>query len=279
MPRFVESHSAPTSAIEQLPRWRAGVCPDVKGLQPEFNEFVARRIVSAAQTIGAVTTAAGQKCTVNIEVVFTSTPQALVDHIQRHYSWLLGSARRPGDTQFSRAVQSWYTTATRAIEPRQEPIRGVNGPPPKDAPIFTGAAEFAATVTATPGVIPDPPYGAGAPSGRAGSLLTVGLRSELFHVLVIVDAQKVQGVALQSVADYVSLVALTRISALDTCNELPSILDLLSKSCSERPRPLALTPADTAFLKALYSSELDQKLNIEQGEVRQRMITILRKTP
>lgn len=39
----------------------------------------------------------------------------------------------------------------------------------------------------------------------------------------------------------------------------------------------SITAADTAFLQALYSSDLERKLNIEQGEIRDRMVAVLEK--
>jgi hypothetical protein len=274
VPRFVESHSVPTGAVEQIARWHARVCPSATGLKQPFNDIVARRITAAAQSIGAATAAAGQKCAVNIEVVFTSTPQALVDNIDHQHPYLLGSGRRPQDTVVRRAVQSWYITGTRALVPMQRPAAGFNGPIQEGSTPDTPPG-----VAGNPGVVPDAPYGGAVPSGVAGSRVGANLRSELLHVMVVVDAQKLLTIPLESVADYIAMVSLTRITEPDTCNELPSILDLLSESCSRRPRPTALTPADSAFLRALYATELDKKLNIEAGEVRDRMMTILLSKP
>jgi hypothetical protein len=113
----------------------------------------------------------------------------------------------------------------------------------------------------------------------AGSHLGHGLTSELLHSLVIVDARKLEGLPLGAMADYVTMVALTRMTVLNTCNELPSVIDLLSEGCSERPRPAGLTPADSAFLKALYASDLDKNLNIEQGELHDRMMALFSNPP
>jgi hypothetical protein len=276
VPRFVESHSVATLAIGQIPRWRGPVCPSATGLRPEFNDLVARRIVSTAQSIGALT-AAGQKCAVNIEVVFTSTPQELLDKIDQQYPWLLGSARRSGDTHITRAVQSWYGTGTRQEAPPDRPVVGFNRPNPKMAQGST-PVEFAPSA-ASAGLATDAPYGGVAPSGQAESYLTARLRSELVHVLVIVDSSKLLKLSLEQVSDYIAMISLTRITTLDTCNQLPSILDLLAESCSSRPPPTGLTPADAAFLKALYSTELDKTLNVEEGEVRDRMMAILLDNP
>ena len=125
----------------------------------------------------------------------------------------------------------------------------------------------------------DPNYGSGdQPAGLTGSYFTKGLTSELRHVLIIVDRGKVASLSVRAIADYVAMLSLTHMGSLDTCSELPSIIDLLSSGCGERGKPTSLTDADTAYLKALYSSNRETNLNLEQGEMRDRMIkTILGK--
>jgi hypothetical protein len=94
-------------------------------------------------------------------------------------------------------------------------------------------------------------------------------------VLVIIDTSKIATDSLSSISDYISMLALTRMDFLDGCSELPSIIDLLSSGCRKRAKPLALTETDTAYLKALYSADLEENLNLEQGDMRDRMVTTI----
>jgi hypothetical protein len=94
-------------------------------------------------------------------------------------------------------------------------------------------------------------------------------------VLVIVDTSKIAADSLSSISDYISMLALTRMDFLDGCSELPSIIDLLSSGCGKRAKPLALTETDTAYLKALYSADLEKNLNLEQGDMRDRMVATI----
>jgi hypothetical protein len=282
VPHFVEAHTAPTRAIGQIARWQGRgfgrICPSVTGLQQSFGELMEARIQAVGQSIGAPMPAPGQKCAVNIEVVVTSTPQALLDDVAKRYPWELGSNRRAHDTQITRLVQSWYTTGSRQLSETQLPIRGSTRPQVADpmqnqAAVPQGdAPEYAPGVPGEPGLVPDAPYGGAVPMGVAGSRLGIGLRSELVHVLVIVDAQKLLTVPMPALADYIAMVTLTQAPLTDVCNELPSILDLLSAKCGDRPRPTGLTSPDVAFLKALYAASLDKNLNIEQGDVNYRMV-------
>src|SRR5215469_12699063 len=53
VPRFVESHGTPSERIGQVGRWYDGVCPETTGLQPLYNEFISRRVVEVARSVGA----------------------------------------------------------------------------------------------------------------------------------------------------------------------------------------------------------------------------------
>jgi hypothetical protein len=122
----------------------------------------------------------------------------------------------------------------------------------------------------------DPAYGGGyAGFGNAASYFTKGFTSEFLQVLVVVDTRKIATDSLSSISDYISMLALTRTESLDGCSELPSIIDLLSSGCGRRAKPLALTATDTAYLKALYSADLEKNLNLEQGDMRDRMVTTI----
>ena len=271
--QFVKMHAAASPVIHQIGRWQADVCPKVTGLNPRAGEFVTRRVTEVAQNVGAPTRGVGRRCAVNVEIVFTPDPQQLLNHIAKAYPALLGSSRSAGDTIFRHAIQSWYLTGTREME-GWNPMVGGEGKlmgiqEDIDASTPPGVDRGA-------GLRVDPSDGQGfAGFGLAGSYVTKGLTSELVHVLVIVDTRNVAGDSLRSISDYIAMLALTRMGSLDGCSALPSIIDLLSSGCGEREKPQALTDADTAYLKALYSSDLEMNLNIEQGDMRDRMVTAI----
>jgi hypothetical protein len=268
---FVESHSAPGTRINQLGRWHQNVCPQVTGLQPAFSSLVIREILNVARGIGAPTRAEGKPCNVNVEIIFTPDPQSLLTHIAKAYRPLLGfypSAQVAQMTTFTRPVQAWYQTGTRSMD-YQPPVIGLSkGPPPSDtqfnpaadSPFLTGV-QLDSDVTAM-GM---------QPSGVAGSRIAKGLRSEFAHVLIIADSARVARYSLRSIADYAAMLSLTRMAQLDECAPLPSITDLLAPSCATSA-PEALTAADRAYLKALYAANLEQTLNLERGDVHERMM-------
>jgi hypothetical protein len=254
--KFVESHAAVDPAIHQMSRWKNGLCPRVTGLTPEADAFVKGRVEDVARSVGAQRGGVDPKCEVNVEIFFTTEPQKLLDHLAQAAPLLLGLTRAAGDTAFNRAIQAWYlmgTTSTAGFQPSGDGA---------DATLSTSLSDAVGNQ----------------PAGITGSYFTKGLTSELRHVLIIVDRGKVASLSVRAIADYVATLSLTHMGSLDTCNELPSIIDVLSSGCGERGKPTSLTDADTAYLKALYLSNRETNLNLEQGEMRDQMTkTILGK--
>jgi hypothetical protein len=272
--QFVQSHAEPSTMIGQVGRWQQNVCPAVSGLQDSGDKFVTREITNVARSVGAPTPAVGKKCDVNIEVIFTPEPQGLLNRVADKYRPMLGYYRVSEVKQittFSHPVQAWYETGTRALD-SQAPINcffqcSKNGQAPPDA---ANAAGSALSFVPHLEIDSDQSSGMGAGlglgvSGNSGSRLTKGLRSEFMHVLIIADSKAVGKYTLQSISDYVALLALTHVASLDTCNELPSIVNLFAATCAAPPT--ALTAADTAYLKALYEANLEQNLNGELGDI------------
>jgi hypothetical protein len=270
--QFVQSHAKPSTLIGQIGRWREQVCPFVTGLQDAASEIVSHQIESVARNVGAPTATSGKKCEVNIEVVFTGEPQALLDHIATtKYRSLLGYYRKSElkqVTTFNRPVQAWYMTGTHSIDAGL-PIVGLsfghagfeNGGDDISSILVTGLkVDSAAT---------DGSLGFGV-SGQPDSYFTKGLRSEFMHVLIIVDSKAVAKYSLHSISDYIALLALTRIGSQDACSGLSSIVTLFDASCGQPPAEI--TSADTAYLKALYGADLEKKLTLEQADINGQML-------
>jgi hypothetical protein len=272
--QFTESHAAANRAVHQIGRWRVDVCPGVTGLQPAASAFVSRRVTEVARSVGAPTPETGKggkSCAVNVDIVFTPDPQQLLDHVAKAYPALLGSSRSPGDAISRHPIQSWYVTGTK-VDGWNPIATGLLAPLVVGVQMGVDASTPGGAV-ASDGARVDPAYGEGFTGiGRSGSYLTKGYASELLQVFVVVDTGKVAGHSLSSISDYIAMLALTRMDSLDGCNELSSIIDLLSSGCGDRQKPAALTDADTAYLKALYSSNLEMNLNVERGDIRDRMV-------
>jgi hypothetical protein len=271
---FVASHSAPSYRINQIGRWHEPVCPVVTGLEAG-GDFITQEILEVARDVGAPTGAVGKKCAVTVEIVFTPEPQALLNRMAKEYRPLLGFfpvSQHTQMTTFSRPIQAWYETGTRSME-----IQFAQIPDPRAVPPPLSIEAMPSTGGETP-LLPgaqidsDETAGGFQPSGVAGSRLTGRrVRSEFIHVLIIVDSGQVVRYPLVSVADYLAMLSLSRMAQLDQCAPLPSITDLLASGCAA-PAANSLTAADRAYLKALYSADLEQSVNMERAEVRGQMM-------
>jgi hypothetical protein len=267
---FVASHSAAGARINQIGRWQQPVCPEVTGLEPRGRDFVTRQIMEVARGVGAPTGTFGKKCPITVEIVFTREPQRLLDRIATNYRLLLGfypAALTKQMTTFNRPIQAWYETATRSMETQLPIVTGSGstdqsfGGGPGTGPPIQGGAQIDSDVTAK-GM---------QPGGVAGSRITRRLRSEFAHVLIIVDSAQTTRYPLKSVADYLTMLSLTRMAQLDQCAPLSSITDLFANGC-RTPVADSLTAADRAYLTALYSADLEQNLNLERGQVHEEMM-------
>jgi hypothetical protein len=213
---FTESHVTAAPIGNHLVSWRDPVCPQTEGLPPEFNAFITRRIVDTARAVGAPVADGRKACQTNIVVVFTTDPQGYLDLIAVKHPGLLGwhyAAQTRRLKSFNHPIESWYVTASVA-DNGMEQINSVWG------------------------------YGDNIQPER----------SSLVRALIVVDWNKAQDFEAGTIGDYVSMLALSQPmrNGVATCDELPSILDLLSENCSDAEKPKAMTEADTALLKALY---------------------------
>lgn len=307
IPEFVKARAAPTR-MEQMARWHEPVCPQVAGVPPDYANTVTARLLAAAQAAGAPNAGVGHSCSPNITILFTQTPQQLLDRIDKDHAALLGSGRVKGDTTFSRAIQAWYLTGTLQLSGSGSfPVQALGAPGVQGVPMGAGGmgrsggamgmgmgmsmnnggamappapppitANIPEPVPSTR-VVPDPAWdNAAAVGGGAGRGTGLRFRSELLHVTLVADAHKLDGMSLQTVSDYMAFLALTRVTALEACTALPSIMDLLASGCADRDKPATLSAADTALLKALYASSLEGKIGIEQAEVNKKMLRALK---
>jgi hypothetical protein len=258
VPNFITAHARPTVLIGQLPRWRVGICPLTIGLSPGFNAFVSARLRAVAASVGAPVQPEGS-CSYNVQVFFTKEPQQVMDELVKRNSALLGF-HYPHQTQnaaaLTRPIQGWYVTSTRnyaGIEVTDDPL----------------------PLPALPGVL----HAGRIPPGLLGSRLANGLRTLLVHALMVADTNKVIGYEIGSISDYLAMLVLSQTQSLDSCGQLPSILDLMSSSCGDREKPTAITAGDLAFLRALYSTDLEQPLGLEKSGILNNMMKQFNASP
>jgi hypothetical protein len=259
--RFVESFATPTRMTGKLARWEDGVCPITAGLPAKFAAFMTARVKDVAAQVGAPVNVSAS-CKPNIEIVFTTVPQKLLDNIRKQQSEYLGyvdnTAQLDALATVTHPIQAWYATQTKDLR---------------------GQAEFdSAKGGGIDLVIPDP-FTANAfihlsmPHAHAravtGSRLGDGTRSSFFNVIIVADPNALLKHEMGPLADYIALLALAQISSLDTCQQLASIVNLLAPNCDRKPS--GLTDSDLGYLRGIYKMGADRTGRVQQDEIAYQM--------
>jgi hypothetical protein len=254
--RFVDQHAATNRKTGQYMRDDLGpVCPVTVGLPQAFNTFVTTHVVQIAKDVGAKTDATGT-CAPNIEILFTDQPQAVVKALaEKTHGAILGMHfvhEVPRLVQVTHPIQSWYVSGTRMEDDAITPVTSIGS---------DGTARAAGDKTTAV----DSAYHNAPDRVSLGSKLPGRRISSIVNVLIVADMRKVAGGEIGAVADYIAMLALSEPRSLDQCNELPSILDLMT-DCGPRPKPAKLTDSDVAYLKGLYAADLGATTNSVQKE-------------
>jgi len=270
--KFVKSFIAPTRLTGKIARWESGICPRTVGQQPARAQYVTQRLKDIAATVEAPVNDK-EGCTPNIEIVFTTTPQELLDNVREHDADYLGyaesSAEREKLALVTRPIQAWYTTQTKDLRGSGSidsgrsrgagtsmsnftyiPCVGCLGTNP--APIDLGDAKFASV---------------------SGNRVADGMRSVLYHVLIVVDPRKLPDYETGRVADYIAMLALTQLNSLDTCQQMPSIVNMLAPACERKPD--SISEEDLAYLRGLYKMSSAKSQVVQRNEIADRMNEML----
>jgi len=72
-----------------------------------------------------------------------------------------------------------------------------------------------------------------------------------------------------TIGDYVAMVVLAQVDSVDTCRQLPTILNLLSPGCETKSD--GITDADSAYLRGLYMMNPSQNVGAQQDTIAYQM--------
>ena len=248
--RFVESFAAPTYLLGKLSRWDSGICPVAVGLRPAAIQFILQRLRDNAKLAGAPV-ADRPDCKPNIEIVFTTTPQGLLDKVRKDHVVYLGYASNMAQADrlamVLHPIQAWYTTASKDI----------NGIVKVDSARTVGlgdADDLAVALTM---------------GNVTGLHVRDGRRSTLHHVIIAIDPAKLAGHEIGGLADYISFLALSPVASLDRCQQLASVMNMLVPGCAATAGEM--TPNDLAFLRGLYKMTLDGNLGLQKDGISHEM--------
>jgi len=229
---FIIGHAKPSPFLGKIARWKTGICPVTIGLPDKFNLFITQRIIRVAMAAGAPLDA-HEPCRPNVAVLATAEPQKLLDFIRQKRVALLGFHYRPQAERLATMtlpVQAWYSTATE---------------------------DFLGLITAD---IPNGGlgYGVMSPLGRintvnvSGSRTGDGLKSEFTTAIIVVDTSRIAGQEIGALADYIAMLTLAQGKYYNTCQDVPTITNLLAAGCGPDMKPAAITDVDMTYLHGLY---------------------------
>jgi hypothetical protein len=246
-------YSDSVSVTGSLTRWRGGrpetICPRTLGLDPRYSAFVSARLRALAANVGAPVQP-DLHCKDNVRIVFTSDPEKLMGGVYKWASTSLGFKYPDQPKKLllhssHHAIQGWYLTSG-----------GGGGVLNSDAG-FTGPLDL---LPLWPLVIQSGLHGAGC------------CYSGIVSVILVVDTTKVADYTIESIADYIAVLALSLVQSPDHCDPLPSVLDLMSANCGMRERPAGVTAGDLAFLKALYYHNTGLGPTLSREEIQTNMM-------
>lgn len=190
--KFAKAFITPTKLTGKIARWETAICPTAVGQKPAFTAFVTARVKAIAAAAGAPVSDL-KSCKPNIEIVFTSAPQELLDNIRKDDPDYLGyaetSALRDKLATVTRPIQAWYTTETIDLDgmPRIDSARRKSGGIAMSN--FTAfAMPFSQGVNREPFYLPDATY-----ARVTGNHINDGARTGFNHIIIAADTKKLAG--------------------------------------------------------------------------------------
>lgn len=266
---FIETRATPTRIVGTMARWGHGVCPLTIGLGSTYAKFITQRIRDIATAVGAPVNA-DPGCKPNIQVVFTTNPQGYLDNVVKTGPVFLGyhdnASQAEAMAKVTHPIQAWYTTESIDYDGAPQVDRGrcSSGTSLNTLPIDVSGGD----VQSAQGIITlNLPCAVVMHS--SGSRLNNGYDSGLYNVLIVAEPAKLLDFEVGSLADYITMLALTQPASLDNCQELPSISNMLVKGCASAA--LKITDADLAYLHGLYRVPRGASLSAQRGGIRFEM--------
>jgi hypothetical protein len=249
-----------TGMTGNLARWRGGkqsICPVTAGLSAEDNAFVTARLRALAGDVGAPVESNPQ-CKSNVQILFTDKPQQKMDSVLKWASVYFrnrysGGMRKLIAYRSDHAIQGWYmTTSGGAVVLNTDVgLVGLNVLPvwPQITQNYLGSATLGTRL-----------------GGGSGSGSGIGI------VILVVETTKVADYSIGAISDYLAMLTLSVVQSPDHCDELPSILDLMSSGCAARETPTTITAGDLAFLKALYYKNTGLGPSLSRNQIEDNML-------
>lgn len=265
---FVEARGLRTHSLDRIARWSLKVCPVTIGLGDKYAAYVTKRIRDVAAAVGAPVDP-DPACQPNIEIVFTTKPQSLIDSIRKTDPVYLGfhyTEREADDlAKVTHPIQAWYTNISTFMYEHRPP--GYGG-----QTLDMGRCGVTNSVSVKLGghrlTLHCLTEAGGSPS-RARD----GMNGGFLNILIVAEPARLFDYEVGSLADYITMLALSQPATLGGCEDLQSISNLLTPDCAGAASQI--TNADIAYLRALYETAGGDRLPTQRTYIREEMYRML----
>ena len=99
------------------------------------------------------------------------------------------------------------------------------------------------------------------------------LEAGFYNVIIVADPTKLADYEIGAIADHMSLLALTQLNALDPCQQLLSITNMLAAGCARKAD--GLTDNDLGYLRGFYKMSPERTALTQQEEIAYKMEQIV----
>jgi len=220
---FVQEVAPPDLSEEQLARWNSRYCPLMAGIPARQAQYLVDRMSQRAYQLGL--RPGDENCRANVLVFITPDADILAQALAD-----------------DRDLVAYYNNAEHGNSLGRDALTAFVT---SDAPVRWW--HVAQTVTERGTVITN----SGEVVRSEASRLYRPTRQDFNRVLVIVDARQATGLQFEALADYLAMVTLAQLDASADTSEIPSILNLFSRSGASEAR---MTDWDLAYLEGLYNA-------------------------
>ncbi len=236
---FIDEVAAP-NRNRGLARWSGSVCVGAANLSNDAAQYLMDRVSTVADDLGLRPGTLG--CAPNIIIVATDDAdqlaQAMIDRSPRAFR-MNGAGMDRGGAELQRFTQSDMPVRWWQVSMAFDSVTGMRA-------------------TRLPGDGHD--NGAGGQSinyaphtqMRSGSRLTTQVHDNLFRTFVLVDLNKMDGLTIDQLADYIAMVSFAQIDPRADTSRYTSILNLFA---DPQAASTGLTEWDKAYLGGLYDAQ------------------------
>jgi hypothetical protein len=250
---------------DQYARRRDPLCPAVSGIDAQYRTKVVAKITSVADAVGVKMAKPG--CSANLLIHFTNDVSGYIAQMAKVRPDLLRTMRPDERLALKQSVvpMRWlYATEARGTDNMQLSIGGKGA-----SVLMSGVAAAGAPTGYDPVRVES---NNGTLNNYSSSFVDTQMVVNLSSTIVIVDAEKSTGFALESVSAFAAMVSLAQIKLSTDYSSYPSILSMFSgaKGADEAPRDL--TEWDYSYVRALYKIPANRTARAQRTKIYGEMV-------